>query len=53
MTDSRQSVIRRGHPGVGKKRTGNAPANLLTNHALDPYGKIPELKFCAARVEAI
>jgi formate dehydrogenase major subunit len=29
-----------------------AAANLLTNPALDPYGKIPEFKFCAARVEA-
>ncbi len=29
-----------------------APANVLTNPALDPYGKIPEFKFCAARVEA-
>ena len=28
-----------------------AAANLLTNSALDPYGKIPEFKFCAARVE--
>jgi formate dehydrogenase major subunit len=28
-----------------------APANLLTNPALDPFGKIPEFKFCAARVE--
>jgi formate dehydrogenase major subunit len=28
-----------------------AAANLLTNPALDPYGKIPEFKFCAARVE--
>ncbi|KJS34879.1 MAG: formate dehydrogenase [Rhodospirillaceae bacterium BRH_c57] len=28
-----------------------AAANLLTNAALDPYGKIPELKFCAVRVE--
>lgn len=26
------------------------PANRLTNPALDPFGKIPELKFCAARV---
>ena len=25
-------------------------ANLLTNPQLDPYGKIPEFKFCAARV---
>ena len=27
-----------------------APANFLTNPALDPVGKIPELKFCAARL---
>ena len=27
-----------------------AAANLLTNPALDPYGKIPEFKFCAVRV---
>jgi formate dehydrogenase major subunit len=26
-----------------------ASANLLTNEALDPYGKIPEFKFCAVR----
>ncbi len=29
-----------------------AAANVLTNPALDPFGKIPEFKFCAARVEA-
>jgi len=29
-----------------------AAANALTNPALDPVGKIPEFKFCAARVEA-
>lgn len=29
-----------------------AAANILTNPALDPVGKIPEFKFCAARVEA-
>ncbi len=28
-----------------------AAANLLTNPALDPFGKIPEFKFCAARIE--
>ncbi|WP_026606514.1 formate dehydrogenase subunit alpha [Methylocapsa acidiphila] len=27
-----------------------AAANLLTNPALDPFGKIPEFKFCAVRV---
>ncbi|HVV61974.1 MAG TPA: formate dehydrogenase subunit alpha [Pseudolabrys sp.] len=30
-----------------------AAANRLTNPALDPFGKIPEFKYCAARVEAI
>jgi formate dehydrogenase major subunit len=28
-----------------------AAANILTNPQLDPIGKIPEYKFCAARVE--
>jgi formate dehydrogenase major subunit len=27
-----------------------SPANRLTNPMLDPYGKIPEFKYCAARV---
>jgi len=30
-----------------------AAANILTNPALDPYGKIPEFKFAAVRVEAV
>ena len=30
-----------------------AAANALTNPALDPLGKIPEFKYCAARVEAV
>ena len=30
-----------------------AAANLLTNPALDPFGKIPELKFCAARIDKV
>src|SRR6202521_202098 len=29
-----------------------AAANLLTNPALDPFGKIPEFKYCAVRVSA-
>ncbi len=29
-----------------------APANFLTNPQLDPYGKIPEFKFSAARIKA-
>lgn len=30
-----------------------AAANLLTNPQLDPYGKIPEFKYCAARIEQL
>ena len=30
-----------------------AAANLLTNAALDPVGKIPEFKYCAVRVAAV
>ena len=30
-----------------------AAANMLTNPALDPYGKIPEFKFAAVRIEKI
>ena len=29
-----------------------AAANILTNAALDPFGKIPEFKYCAVRVSA-
>jgi formate dehydrogenase major subunit len=29
-----------------------AAANVLTNPALDPFGKIPEFKYCAVRVRA-
>ena len=29
-----------------------AAANMLTNSALDPFGKIPEFKFCAVKVTA-
>ena len=30
-----------------------AAANVLTNPELDPIGKIPEFKYCAAKVEAV
>ena len=30
-----------------------AAANILTNSALDPYGKIPEFKYCAANIEPL
>ncbi|MDM0112893.1 formate dehydrogenase subunit alpha [Variovorax sp. J22R133] len=29
-----------------------AAANLMTNAALDPFGKIPEFKYCAVRIQA-
>ena len=29
-----------------------AAANILTNPALDPFGKIPEFKYCAVRIRA-
>jgi formate dehydrogenase major subunit len=30
-----------------------AAANMLTNPQLDPFGKIPEFKFCACKVEPL
>ena len=30
-----------------------AAANILTNPQLDPFGKIPEFKFSACRVEPV
>ena len=30
-----------------------AAANLLTNAVLDPFGKIPEFKYCAVAVQAL
>ena len=30
-----------------------APANVLTNPELDPIGKIPEFKYCAAKLEKL
>jgi formate dehydrogenase major subunit len=30
-----------------------AAANILTTDALDPYGKIPEFKFCAVKISAV
>src|SRR5262249_33025879 len=30
-----------------------AAANILTNPQLDPFGKIPEFKYCAARLEKL
>ncbi len=43
----------RSHPGVVfiPFHFREAGANLLTTDALDPYGKIPEFKFCAVKIE--
>jgi formate dehydrogenase major subunit len=30
-----------------------APANVLTNPDLDPFGKIPGFKYCAARIDRV
>ena len=30
-----------------------AAANIPTNPALDPFGKVPRLKFCAGKVEPV
>ena len=30
-----------------------AKLSLLTNPALDPFGKVPELKFCAVKAEKV
>jgi formate dehydrogenase alpha subunit len=46
-------------PGTGRKvifmpfHFHEAAANLLTNTALDPVAKIPELKVCAVRLEVL
>ncbi len=47
----------RGTPGVARGNVfvpfhfREASANILTNDVLDPFGKIPEFKFCAVKVE--
>jgi formate dehydrogenase major subunit len=40
-------------PGTKIKGSNPAPANVVTNLALDPFGEISEFKFCAARVEIL
>ena len=37
--------------GAAQPRMLEGSANVLTNTALDPIAKIPELKVCAARIE--
>lgn len=60
VTSRRGEVVAIARPDRGLKQGEifmpfcyhEAAANLLTNEALDPYGKIPEFKFCAVRVAA-
>jgi formate dehydrogenase major subunit len=65
--DTVQVTTRRGAIAIKLRADNNVPegviyvpfayveaaANLLTNPSLDPFGKIPEFKFCAARVEPL
>jgi formate dehydrogenase major subunit len=61
LSTRRGSITLRARATVGVAR-GNvfvpfhfreASANVLTNDALDPFGKIPEFKFCAVKVEKV
>jgi len=40
------------HNRTASTSDATVAGNRLTNTALDPFGKIPEFKYCAARVEA-
>jgi formate dehydrogenase major subunit len=51
----RAECTERSHPGSVfiPFHFREAGANRLTTDALDPYGKIPEYKFCAVRIEPV
>jgi len=60
VVKSRRGAIRlpaKANPGIHRGTVfipfhfREAAANVLTNDALDPFGKIPEFKFCAVRLE--
>ena len=43
-----------GTPSVAKRRMSERTvANLLTDLALDPFGKTPEFKFCAVHAKPV
>lgn len=59
ILESRRGEIKaaaRADAGMARKSVfmafcfNEAAANLLTNEAIDPFGKIPEFKYCAIRV---
>jgi hypothetical protein len=49
LTSAEQAPVR-GDGSAAFKGFNENPANKLTNPILDPYGKMPEFKYCAARV---
>ena len=53
--DARACVSEQVPPGVVAMpyHFGEAPSNLLTNDALDPISRMPELKVCAVRWRAL
>jgi formate dehydrogenase major subunit len=65
--DTVRVITRRGHIELKARADSNvapgmvfvpfcyaeAAANILTNPQLDPIGKIPEFKYCAAKVEPV
>jgi hypothetical protein len=55
IADTPQSYTFLSKEGTGLHSENEAYAKLalLTNPALDPFGKIPELKFCAVKAEKV
>ncbi len=61
VSSRRGSIVLKARTGVRTQKGSvfipfhfrEAAANLLTNDVLDPYGKIPEFKFCAVKVEKV
>ncbi len=59
LSSRRGTITLKARASTGVSRTNvfvpfhfrEAAANMLTNDALDPFGKIPEFKFCAVRVQ--
>ena len=58
MESRRGEIVARARPDTGLQRGSvfmafcyvEAAINLLTVEELDPYGKIPEFKFCAVKI---
>ena len=44
------TMERRAGPSSSPSAIYEAAANMLTNPVLDPFGKIPEFKYCAVKV---